>query len=242
MGWLIGLLVVGAAAKFAGGVVGRAEERKAARKQAEQGIKDAEFKRDTALGTMERQLVGNMGEDYLAAGDLENQANTQGIASAQNTFIGQLQAEQDMMDLKASNARSSAELVATQGASGAKQDVNLQTVIDAELQANENAKRSQIDKGLSIATYQRSNTLDAMKTQQNRLESKYDEGSAVRNLYNYQGKRIRQGTTLQTTYLNDVIKDNTYNAGWFAADLLGGFGAAADVGSSLYGLGLLKKE
>jgi len=220
---------IGGAAKWLGGVISRKNQREETTDQATYEKAKAEYDRDTNLGIMEKQLASSMEQDYIAAGDLEKQRGQEATASAQQTFLGQLQAEEELTSMKATNARSLGELQAVQGGSGAKADINLQTVINAELQAGENSKRAQIDKQQGLATYSRKNATDAMKTQQNRLESKYEEGGSVRDLYNYQRTRVTGDTLLTTTYLDDTIKKQEYfGNGWFLADLLGFTGEAAD--------------
>jgi len=240
MFWLmLGSLVVGAIATGVSGIISRKNQREETIEQAEFEKEKAEFDRDTNLGIMEKQLASSMEQDYIAAGDLEKQRNQEATASAQQTFLGQLQAEEELTSMKATNARSIGELQAVQGGSGAKEDINLQTVINAELQAGENAKRNQIDKQLGLATYSRKNATDAMKTQQNRLESKYEEGGSVRDLYNYQRTRVTGDTLLTTTYLDDTIKEQEYfGNGWFLADLLGFAGASADAGAQFAASGV----
>jgi hypothetical protein len=236
MGWFVAALIIGATAKVVGGIIDRAQERKETTERAEYEKKKAEYNRDTNLGIMERQLTSAMENDYQQLSDLERDRDIQSRGNAQETFLGQLQAEDEMVKLQTSSARSMGELTATQGSSGAEEDLTVQTLINAEMRAAENSKRTQIDKGLGLATYQRQSATDAMKTQQNRIAGKYEEGGAVRNLYNYQRERETGSTTITTTYLNDVIADQDYWAGgWWAADLLGFAGEAASAGATYFG-------
>lgn len=237
-GLFLAAVGIGALAKGIGGILERKAQRDQARKEARHQKKLANYRRDTVLGSMEKELVMGMESDYERRGDIDTQMRSQATASAQNTYIGQLGAENQYMGMLASNERAMGELQTQQGASGTKADVNLQTVINAELQANASAQRNQIDKGLNLSTYQNQLATDAAKTEIDRLGRKYDPNSAVMNLYNYKRSRVTGETAIQTNYLDDVIKDNTYNGQWFMADLLGGLGAATDATASIAGIGL----
>lgn len=238
MGWFIAALVVGGIAKAVGGILEGHQTRENNREEAERQKELAEYRKNTALGTMQRELGVAMEGDYLAYGDIQNQLAGEITSSAQGTYIGQLAAEDQYTGLLASNERASGELVAQQGASGTKQDITLQTVIDSELRANANTQRTQIDKGLEMNAYRNKLVADSGQEQLERLGRKYEPNSAFMRLYDYKRERITGETKLQTSYLDDIIRSNQYNAGWFFSDLLGVTAAASDTATAGYSMGL----
>jgi len=231
---LLAVLLIGAAVKTGGNILSNHETRKSNRKQAEHQKAVNEANRITTLGNMENELRGGMGSDYMQAGDIDRAMVGQSRANMQNTYLGQLQAESQYTSLLASNERALGELTANQGASGAKMDVNLQSVIERELTEQAAGQRNQIDKGLNLSTYQNKLATDEMGEQSNRLRNKYEEGSAVMSIYNFRRERVNADTKLQNSYLDDVIKDNTYNESWFLADLFGAGAAGMDAWAMSY--------
>ena len=208
------LTVLGTGASVAGSIYNNKPEEERQREQAEQSKKEAEFQRDTQLGTMERQLVQNMGSDYESAQDIEAARNASAISASQSTYVSQLAAEEQFSTGLAQNAQSMGDLERSMGASGAKEDTTLATIVQNEMNASASVQRQNIDKTMGLSAYQLQENARQSKTQQARLEGKYQPGSAVMNLYNYQRQRINEGTTLETTYLDSVIEDNSDYLSW----------------------------
>ena len=241
----LALAVIGSAVSVAGTIYNNTQEQEKVREQATQAIAETNYQRDTNLNTMEKQLAGSMENDYLGAQDLEASRNANSVASAQSSYMGQLAAEEQYASGLVQNARNSGELSLSMGASGAKEDLALATVINAEMTQNAAAQRGGIDKTRGLATFQRDTTNQASRTSQGRLEQKYDDGSAVRSLYNYQRERITGGAELETTYLQAAIDDNSDYMSWgnwwgsdsMWGDLLTAGSAVADIGKWAVGQG-----
>ena len=241
----LALTVIGATASVAGSIYNNQQKQEDTRDQATQAIAETNYQRDTNLNTMEKQLVGSMENDYLGAQDLEAARNANSTASAQSSYMEQLAAEEQYTSGLVQNARNSGELALSMGASGAKEDLALATVINAEMTQNAAAQRGGIDKTRGLATYQRDTANQASRTSQSRLEQKYEDGSAVKGLYNYQRERITGGVELETTYLQGVIDENSDYLSWgnwwgsdsMWGDLLTAGSAAANIGKWAIGQG-----
>lgn len=241
----LALMVVGAGLKVASAINANKKDQEEKREKAEYQKETAEYQRDTNLGIMERQLVSSMEQDYLQAQDLEAQRNAQSIASAQSSYIGQLAAEEQYTKGLVQQERGMGEVTAAMGASGAQQDTDLAAVINAEMSADNAAQRANIDKTRGLGTFQLNTANKASSVAQRRIEQRYEPGSAVSNLYNYQRERIVGGTELDTTYLQSVIDDNSDYlswANWWGSDSMWGdiLNAGAeiiDIGSWMIGKG-----
>ena len=215
MFWLgLALVTLGAAAKVTGKIIENKKAQEEKREQAQHAIDQTNYQRDTNLGIMEKQLIASMESDYQQAQDLEVQRTTQSVASSQSTFMSQLAAEEDYAQGLVQNERASAELTSAMGSSGAQQDVALAAIVNEEMNQAAAVKRSSIDKGRGLSTYQLNAANQASKTAQGRIESRYEPGSATRNLYNYQRQRIIGGAELETNYLDDVVTDNSDYLSW----------------------------
>src|SRR5512134_3035866 len=93
------------------------------------------------------------------------------------------------------------ELGALQGASGAKQDLTVQTILNREFLQQVQGARKQIDAGLDLSVYQNQVSVDQMKNRISGARGAYDPGSAVRNLYNYRRGRITGEEEIRSSYL-----------------------------------------
>lgn len=239
-GLLIGALVVGGIAKAAGGAISREAERKNNIETAIYNMEKLRLQTDTMLGSMQREMTLNMEGDYEQYGDIDTAMRGRAGLQAQQTYMGQLGQENEYMGTIASNERAMGELESQQAAGGTKEDVNLQAVINSELQANANAQRTQIDKSLGLSVHQMKLETDQAKTAIGRIEGKYEENSAMMNLYNYKRNRIQEQTAFEMNYLQKAIRDNQYTGNWVLADIFGGITAATDTITQIYSLGLGK--
>jgi hypothetical protein len=249
-------LAVGGAAKVFGGWKKRKAKRRAQKKeakyqkalaqeQARYQREMAEFQKESALETMEKELAMGMETEYEQMGEAETQLLGQSAASYQQTYIGQLAAEQEYTQALTGAERAMGDIQAQQASSGAKEDITLQTIINSEIQQNLNAQRTRIDKGLSLSDYQTQLGIRSAKVEIDRLGRKYEPNSAFMNLYNYKRERVTGETAiqlahintqeaLQTSYLDSIIKANKAPK-WDWETTLDIFTTGVDVAAGIWG-------
>lgn len=251
MSLLLTALVVGAIAKAGAGILGRANQRQEARSEASYQIKQnnldiqgVQQNRDTALGTMERELAASKETDLNNATAIQRGASQQFTLEMQDSYLSQLAAESKHSDLMASTTQQMGQLSATMGGSGARRDLTLGRVMAAEQgrQIAESRKTIDASRDRSIASGQMNIAEAALRA--NEVRQKYDEGSAFMELYNFKRAGITQTAnqdlaklTAKDSYLQNIIKDNTYNGAWFLADLFGVAGDAAGAATAYAGSG-----
>ena len=231
-GVFVASLAVGAIAGGVGAAMSARAARKQARAQARYQKAQNEARRKTTLGTMEHDLVEGMTSTYEQAGDITGQINAQSTSAMSNTYLGQLASESELTNMKQQDAEASGALNLQMGASGAEQDVTLQTVINSQMQQQENEKRSAIDASRDLSVFQNDTNVANAKTTQNRMLTKYNPGDAVMRRYEYTRRRVNAEADITSSYMDDIIKENKYNATWFAADALGFLSSAAGAGQS----------
>ena len=253
MGWLIAALVVGAAASAGSKVLANANERQENREKAEYEKQQNELakqaleaQRKSALGQLDLELAASKEADFAQATAIQRGASEQFTQSMQNTYMSQLAAESQHMDLMSNAAQEMGQLNATMGTSGARQDTTLSQVMAAEERRKISESRATIDTARDQAIAAGSMNVLEATTRANELRSKYDTGSAYMDLYNFKRQSIETASDIdlqklvtQGTYLDQQIKENKYNWTWFAADAFSVLGAATGGVSSAGALGLI---
>jgi hypothetical protein len=255
--WVVAAaLAVGGAAKIYGGWKSRRAKRRAQKKeakyqkalaqeQARYQREMAEFQKESALETMERELAMGMETEYEQMGEAETQLLGQSAASYQQTYIGQLAAEQEYTQALTGAERAMGDIQAQQASSGTKEDITLQTIINSEIQQDLNAQRTRIDKGLSLSDYQTQLGIRSAKAEIDRLGRKYEPNSAFMNLYNYKRERVTGETAIQlahintqeaiqTSYLDSIIRANRAPK-WDWDTTLDVFTTGLDVAAKIWG-------
>jgi len=241
-GLFVASIAVGALATGIGGMMSSAAARKQARAQARYQRAQNEARRQTTLGTMERDLTDSMSQTYEQAGDISGQIDSQSIGAMSNTYLGQIAAESELTNMKQQNAQAVGDVNLQMGTSGAEQDVTLQTVINSQIQQQEGEKRSSIDASRGMAVYQMDTNVAQANQQQDRMLGAYKPGDAIMRRYEYTRGRVNAEAQITDTYMGDVIKankdytfkslmDGDANAwSWFGGDVLGFVAGAAGAG------------
>lgn len=232
---MLGIIIGGAIIAGVGGAMARRQQREQARKEAEYQKKLAEERRKTALGTMENNMIGEMEKTYSDAYDAGVDMKTSATAASYSTFLGEKAAEAQYLKDVASATEASGGADAAMGASGAKADVNLQTVINAQITQDLATERQGIDGSRTSGIYAMTKQAEKYKTAIGRAETAFDEGSTIMRSYQWNRDRVNVETDITVDYLNQVIHDNQYNGDWFAADILG-FASAGFGGAQTYAL------
>jgi hypothetical protein len=251
---LIALMIAGGVTKAVSGIISRANQR-------EQSIAEAKYQASVAdinqaqqatdlqntLKQMDQGLGVQMGDDYSKAGSVQSQTKAGFTGAMADTYMGQLGQEAGLVDLKQQNLEASGQISASAGASGLRDNLTMQSVVDSQIREKETFARSQIDQGLSNSVYKAGNQANASMDEANKLLTAYQPGSAYMSAFSFKQQAMKtQGAystalyTKKRTYLEKIVLDNQYNWNWFAADAFGVLGAAADTGTSLYSAGAFK--
>lgn len=247
------LLILGAAAKIGSGVVSRANEREETRKQAEYEKEKAELEKkkaeqnkQAALDQMAGELQVQKEEDYAQATALQRGASNTFTKNMQSTYLSQITAESEHMDLMEKGNSALGDLQESEGLSGARGDSTVEGILKSSVSRQISENRAKIDKSLDYATASGAMDIREAATQANQIRSKYDDRSSFMNLYNLKRQNIiDMGDTeaaeydLQENYLQGIIGSTDYwnaNNGWMWADLFGVLGGASDTATILSGL------
>lgn len=251
MGFLIAALVVGALASAGAGILGRANEREEATKEANYqiaqnnlDIQALEQNKTQALGQMEKELAVSKENDLAQAAATQRGATNQFTTSMQETYLSQLAGKSKHMDLVANTTQERGQLNSAMGSSGARADTTLATVMGADQRRQIAESQAALASSQELAVGAGQMSLAEANTQARELRDKYNEGSAFMELYNLKRQEIEdasaidlQKLTAKDSYLDSIVEDNKYDLGWFMADFFGVAGAAAGAATSLYGLG-----
>ena len=252
MGWFIAALVIGAAVKAIGAIASNANERKETREQAEYDMDQAnlreqalDYEKDTALGNLEKQTGIAQQDAYSQAAATEKEAIGQYTEQASQTYLGQLAAEENFMDLRQAGFEAQGQMTATTGASGIRKNDTLGGVLDRQIAQKETAARRSIDASRDGSMYGAGRQLERANSAAGLAREQFQQGSAYMNLYDYRRERIEGAADIQAlsierqkTYLQDTIDEQDYGKdSWFWIDLLSVAGAASDAYSQGYSLG-----
>lgn len=237
MGWLIAALVVGAIASAGSGILSRANERQEAKDKANYQKEQLALQTETNLGMLDKDLAAQKAADFTQATAIERGALEELTAGMQQTYIEQLASESQHMDLLSTSAQEKGAVQAQEGMSGARSDTTLGSIVSADQSRRVKESRSAIDRGVKTSVGMGQMNLAEAKTRAKTLRDRYEEGSAVMDLYNFKKQQINKGDVLESGWLDDVIEDNTYNWQWAMADVFGVTSAAAGAVSSAYGMG-----
>ena len=230
-------LIVGAAATAGAGILNRHTQRQEARDQANYQKAQLSLQTETNLGMLDKDLAAQKDADLTQATAIERGALGELTAGMQQTYIEQLAAESQHMDLLSTTAQEKGAVQAQEGMSGARSDTTLGSIVSADQSRRVQESRSAIDRGVKTSVGMGQANLTEAKTRANTLRNRYSEGSAVMDLYNFKKQQINKGDVLESGWLDDVIEDNTYNWQWAMADVFGVTSAAAGAVSSAYGMG-----
>ncbi len=251
MGFLIAALVVGALASAGAGILGRANEREEATKEANYQLaqnaldkQTAQANKDQALGQMERELTVSKENDFSDAAAIQRGASNQFTSSMQETYLSQIAGKSKHMDLVANTSQEMGQLASAMGSSGARADTTLATVMGADQRRQIAESQASLAASQELAVGAGQMNLAEANTKANEIRAKYNEGSAFMELYNFKRQGIEtlsdidaSKMNLKDSYLNDIVQENKYNGSWFLADFFGVAGAAAGAATSIYGLG-----
>lgn len=218
-------LLAGAALSLGGRILQRSQQRKQARKEAEYQKAQAKLQAETQRGNLSNELIAAKTQDYDAAGGLAREAREGSIRANKGLFEAQRTGEEAYMGLVSQGAAASADLGAQSALTGAEEDDTLRTIMEKGIRQQMTSGRRQLDTQRDLGTWTNMNEMGKMLESSEALRSKYNEGGQAMRVHDFQLGQINKGETLTTSYLDKVIKDNKYNAGWFMADLLD-FGAA----------------
>lgn len=221
-------LIAGSALSLGGRMLARSQQRKQARAEATQKKKEAELQAETARGNLSNELIGAKTQDYQAASDLSREAREGSIRANKSLFEAQRTGEEAYMGLVEQGAAASADLGAQSALSGAEEDSNLRTIMEKGIRQQMTTGRRQLDTQNALGTWANASEMGKMLESAEGLRTKYNEGGQAMRAYNFQLGQINKGEALTTSYLNSVIKDNTYKGAWILADAL-------DIGASAFG-------
>lgn len=232
-------LIVGAAATAGAGILSRANERQEAKDKANYQKEQLALQTETNLGMLDKDLAAQKDSDFTQATAIERGALGELTAGMQQTYIEQLGAESQHMDLMSTTAQEKGAVQAQEGMSGARSDITLGSIVSADQSRRVKESRSAIDRGVKTSVGIGQMNFGESKTRAKTLRERYSEGSAVMDLYNFKKQQIQKGDTLESGWLDDVIEDNTYNWQWAMADVFGVAGAASSAVASAYGMGAI---
>jgi hypothetical protein len=190
----------------AGGIVGRANERKNAQAEIDQKLKELNL--DTAQGvtSLENQKIADKAQAEASAMQIGNE-----------TRAGQLEARDNLLGMQAEGKQSAGNLAASAAAGGLEGRTTVQDVLNENIQTAVNQERDRIGTAVSGANMQ----IDQMRRS-------FQPGSAYMNMYQSKKDSILQGAAMQESFLSERRKAYDYDANWFAQDLFDVAGTAAN--------------
>lgn len=219
-------LIAGAALGLGGRILQRSQQRKQARAEAKYQKAQAELQAETQRGNLSNELIAAKTQDYEAASGLAREAREGSIRANKGLFESQRTGEEAYMGLVSQGAAASADLGAQSALTGAEEDDTLRTIMEKGIRQQMVSGRRQLDTQRDLGTWTNMNEMGKMLESSEALRSKYNEGGQAMRVHDFQLGQINKGESLTTSYLDKVIKDNTYNRTWFLADALD-FGASA---------------
>jgi hypothetical protein len=203
-------LMLGAAVvKGVGGIISRAQERSNAQAEIDQKLKELNLETAQATASLENQKSSD-----------KVQAEQSATQLALDTRSNQLAGEADLASTRAQGAQAAGNQTAQNAANGIEGRTTVQDVLDYNIQDTINQKRESLDLATAGAT-----------TQLNQLHQTFQAGSAYMNIYASKKSNILTTSAQQESFLQERRKSYDYNANWFAQDLFGVAGVAADFAS-----------
>jgi len=227
--WLIGSAVVSIAGSLYSGYQQREKGKTEADYQALQTqnrINAETYNRDTALGKLDLELALDKHTAEQKAGNIETSAKSDFTGTMERTYLGQLGAEANLLNLKTQGVEAVGSLEAGAAARGLRAPTTTKDVLQSNIQSQVNQTRKQIDSGLSSTVSANKANLDLNLKNASDLRAQFNPGSAYMDVFNYTKKTIQgssgialEGLANQKSYLGDLSKSYDYNAGWFLTDL-----------------------
>lgn len=237
-------------------ITGRNDKKREAKAQKEQNENQQEaneYRRDTILGEMERELAiekqqANQwaSEVRLQAAQSEGRIEQSYGENVQNAYITQLNSENALLKGKVENQRSIGGLKAQVGSSGVRNSGSVELLVATELAANnteETLARKTIDSGMSamvsgsqVSRREGLDKVEQVRSKVNQTLANFDEGSAYMDLYNYKRERVIGSTDLANEALEDAngyldsVIDSTYDWTGYLGDAIK-IGAFAGMGA-----------
>lgn len=232
----IALLVMGGAAIFKG-ITNIFSNNNARKKEAEESryqLNQLEADKTSSLNTLDASLAASKENDFNQATAIERGASGTFTNNLQSTYLNQLAAESNYMDLLSEGQSVKGSLQASAGASGAREDTTLSRVLEKSIAEKETTARTNIDKTRDSTVAGSSSNLNESQEQAKSLRRQYDEGSAYMNLFNMKRQGIIDTTKVKQSYLQDIYNDaTTYDWADFGADFFGFTTPVVDLASDL---------
>lgn len=232
----IALLVMGGAALFKGisNVVSNNNARQNEAKESKYQLDQLKTDTDTSLHTLDAELAASKESDFTQATAIERGATGAFTNNLQSTYLSQLAAESNYMDLLGENQSARGSVKAAAGASGAREDKTLSNVLEKSIAEKETTARTNIDKTRDSAVAGATSNLNESQEQAKNIRKQYDEGSAYMSLFNTKRQGIIETANVKKSYLEDIYNDaTTYDWTDFGADFFGFSTPVVDFASDL---------
>jgi len=206
-------LMLGASVlQAAGGIIGRANERKNAQAQIDEKLSELNLSTAQGVTNLENQRIGDQAQ-------AEQQATTLGA----ETRAGQIAARENLIGMEIEGGQAAGEMAATTAASGIAGRTTVQDVLDENIQTAVNQERERIGTAVSTAN-----------TQISEMRRSFQPGSAYMNLYQSKKSSLLQSAAQQKSFLDDQRESYNYDSNWFAQDFFDVAGTAANFASNAY--------
>jgi hypothetical protein len=196
----------------AGGVIGRAQERKNAKAEIDQKLKELNLESAQGVTSLENQKISDKAQADAAAMQIGNETRT-----------GQLAARDNLLGMQAEGKQAAGNLAAGMAAGGLESGTTVQDVLNQNIQTAVNQERERIGVASSGANMR----IDEMRRS-------FQPGSAYMNLYESKKDSILQGAAMQKSFLEDQRDSYNYDLNWFAQDLFDVVGTAANFAAKGY--------
>jgi uncharacterized protein YecA (UPF0149 family) len=236
----IALIVMGGSAiiKGFGNVFSNKVAREKEKTEAQSQINILKANTAEAVNNLEAQLESNKEQDFIRASAIERGASTEFTQNMQQTYLGQLTAENNYIGQLAQGQTTLGQLKSTEGTSGARSDILVNSIIKQTIEAENKQARQTIDKSLESAVGQGLASYKESEAQANTLRSMYNEGSAYMRLFQTQKQGIINSSAAKESYLQDIYNDASKYDKWdFGADFFGVATPIFEAASSMWAAG-----
>jgi hypothetical protein len=203
------------------------------------------YSRDTALGKLGAELAVDKQNAYTKASDIETSATTAFTGAMEKTYLGQLGAEADLLNVKAQGDQAVGSLEAGAAARGLRAPTITKDVLESNIRDQVNQTRKQIDSGRDLSVSQNQASLNMNLKNAADMRAQFNPGSAYMDLYGLTRDRIQgssdialAGLANQGSYLSDIRKSYDYENGWWIQDAFAVAGAALNTYSAGYSMKL----
>jgi hypothetical protein len=242
--FLIGSAIVGAVGAYTSAQgQKKADQARIANQQELDRIAKAarEAKLEIDKGLMRGEYAIAKTDSKEAAADLLQDTKLGFAKTMNDTYLSQAGAEAGYMDMRQQNSEGLGGMTAAQGASGTKQNTKVRDIVASQMSQKEELARKQIDRGVSSNVNYATGMKDQALTKVNRMDTKYDDGSALHNLFNQRLSGMDtmedfadQADLQQATYLQEAYDE--YNSpAWGLGVGLSMIAPFFSAGASYYG-------